>query len=166
MSPSRGMYGNLYGNLPYTYPPPFSPFFCLPLLIPCHFLLYRQNYRPWECDRSHFLLCCIAFARGHRETAENLCRYSRPFNRVCPQSNSLWKITSRSAFQCAGHGPTVTHPSTDPAQSCLTWVIAWHRTPTTHRTLSVRWIHYFKFLHFEFGFVISDPKKPQVSIFK
>ena len=77
---------------------------------------------PWECDRSHSLLCCIAFARGHRKTAENLCRYSRPFTRVCPQSNSLWKITSRSVFRCAGRGPAVTHPSTDPAKSCLTWV--------------------------------------------
>ena len=100
----------------------FSPFLRRPFLIPCHFLLYRQSYPPWECDRSHSLLCCIAFARGHRETAENLCRYSRPFNRVCPQSNSLWKMTSRSAFRCAGRGPAVTHPSTDPAKSCLTWV--------------------------------------------
>ena len=83
-------------------------------------------------------ICCIAFARGHRKTAENLCWYSRPFNRVCLQSNSLWKMTSRSsAFRCAGRGPTVTHPSTDPAKSCLIWVIAWHRTPTTHRTQSV-----------------------------
>ena len=53
------------------------------------------------------------------------------------------KMTSRSAFRCAGRGPAVTHPSTDPAERCLTWVIAWHRTPTTHRTLSVsgRFIH-------------------------
>ena len=36
-----------------------------------------------------------------------------PLNRVCPQSNSLWKMTSRSAFRCAGRGPAVTHPSTD-----------------------------------------------------
>ena len=57
---------------------------------------------------------------------------------ICPQSSSLWKMTSRSAFRCAGRGPAVTHPSTDPAKSsCLTSVIAWHRTPTTHRTLSV-----------------------------
>ena len=111
----------------------------VPFLSPvtCHFLLYRQSYPPWECDRSHSLQCCIAFARGHRETAENLCRYSWPFNRVCPQSNSLWKMTSRSAFRCADRGPAVTYPSTDPAKSCLTWVIAWHRTPTTHRTLSI-----------------------------
>ena len=214
-------------------PPPFSPFLLLPLLIPCHFLPYRQSYPPWECDRSHSprkktnlgeslagshaynpirdslarkvpptlspkvpprvsarlsarllarlsarllarvfapkslakslaeslgsdymhdsrrdslwdsvflcgsLLCCSAFARGHRETAENQCRYSRPFNRVGPQSNSLWKINSRSAFWCAGRGMAVTHPSTDPANTCLTWVIAWHWTPTAHRTPSV-----------------------------
>ena len=115
----------------------------VPSLSPCHFLLYRQSYHPWECDRSHSLLCCIAFARGHRETAENLCRYSRPFNRVCPQSNSLWEMTSRSAFRSAGRGPAVIHPSTDPAKSCLTRVIAWHRTPTTHRTLSMSKCQYF-----------------------
>ena len=74
----------------------FPHFLRRPFLIPCHFLLYRQSYPPpppppWEYDRSHSLLCCIAFARGRRETAENLCRYSQPFNRVCPQSNSLWK---------------------------------------------------------------------------
>ena len=46
-------------------------------------------------------------------------------------------MTSCSAFRCAGRGPAVIHPSTDPAKSCLTWVIAWHQTPTTHRTLSV-----------------------------
>ena len=137
---------HLYGDLPYTYLPPFSPFsppsLSYPLSLPSFtarvtFLPYRQSYPPWECDRSHYLLRCIAFARGHRETVENLCRYSRPFNRVCPQSNSLWKMTSRSAFRCAGRRPAVTHPSADPAKSCLTWVIAWHRTPTTHRTLSV-----------------------------
>ena len=139
---------HLYGNLPLTYPVPFPLFSFFPFLSPvtsatsfptarATFLPYRQSYPPWECDRSHSLLCCMAFARGHRETAENLCRYSRPFNRVCPQSNSLWKMTSRSAFRCAGRGPAVTYPSTDPAESCLTWVIAWHRTPTTHRTLFV-----------------------------
>ena len=97
--------------------PPIFPSLRLAFLIPCYFLLYP----PWECDRSHSLLCCIAFARGHRETAENLCRYRRPFKRN----------------PCAGRGLTVTHPCTDPAKSSLTWVIAWHRTPTTYRTLSV-----------------------------
>ena len=51
-------------------------------------------------------------------------------------------MTSRSAFRCAGGGPAVTHPSTDPAKSCLTCVIAWHRTPTTHRALSVRFQYF------------------------
>ena len=46
-------------------------------------------------------------------------------------------------FWCAGRGPAVTHPSTDPAKGCLTWVIAWHRTPTTHRrTLSLLILKY------------------------
>ena len=101
----------LYGNLPYTYPPPFSLFLRLSFLIPCHFLPYRQSHPPWECDRSHSVICCIAFAEGHRVTAENLCRYSRLFNKVCPQYEILWKMTSRSAFRCAGCGPAVTHPS-------------------------------------------------------
>ena len=123
----------------------FSPY---SLFFPCpfrHFLPHRQSHLPsfltarvtplpsMKMWRSHSLLCCIAFARGHRETAENLCWYSRPFNGVC----SLWKMTSRSVFRCAGRGPAVTHPSTDPAISCLTWVIAWHRPPTTHWILSV-----------------------------
>ena len=50
------------------------------------FALFPPEVPPWECDRSHSLLCCIVFARGHRETAENLCRHGRPFNRVYPQS--------------------------------------------------------------------------------
>ena len=91
---------HLYGNLPLTYPPPFPLFSFFPFLSPvtsatsfptarATFLPYRQSYPPWKCDRIHSLLCCIAFAQGHRETAENLCRYSLPLNRVCPQSNSL-----------------------------------------------------------------------------
>ena len=30
------------------------------------------KYPPWECDSNHSLLCCIAFAREHGETAKNL----------------------------------------------------------------------------------------------
>ena len=93
----------------------------------------RQTSPPRECDRSHSLLCCIAFARGHRKTAENLCRYSRPFNRVCHhQSTVSEKITSRSAFRYAGRGPTVTHPSTNQGLTSI-----------TGRTLSV-WNFYIK----------------------
>ena len=120
-------------HIPHLFPL-FSSF---PSLSPDISFLTARGTLPWECDRSHYLLCCITFAQGHRETAKNLRRYSRPFNRVCPQSNSLWKMTSRSAFRCAGRGPAVTHPNTCPAKSCSTWVITWHRTPTTHRTLSV-----------------------------
>ena len=53
-------------------------------------------------------------------------RYSRLFNRVCPQCTVPEKTSSRSAFRCAGRGPAVTHSSTDSAPGCLTWVIAWY----------------------------------------
>ena len=39
-----------------------------------------QRLPRWKCDRSHSLLCCIAFGRGHNETAKNqqcgLCLFS------------------------------------------------------------------------------------------
>ena len=99
--------------LHFRYPHPrfaFPAFF--PFLLSCY-----QRSPPWECEHSHSLLCCIAFARRYRKTAENLCRYSRPFHRVCPESTVSEKMTSRSAFIYAGRGPAVTHPSTDPAPS-------------------------------------------------
>ena len=46
-------------------------------------------------------------------------------------------VSHLSESRCAARGLSITHPSTEPAQSCLIWVIAWHRTPNTHRTLSV-----------------------------
>ena len=57
------------------------------------------------------------------------------------------KMNSRSVFRCAGHGPAVTHPSTDPAPrpalSCrLTWMIAGHRTPTTDRKPLINCVMY------------------------
>ena len=56
----------------------------------------------------------------------------------CGKLQALKKLPSAQAFRYAGHGRAVTHPSTDSAPSCLTQVTAWCRTPTTHRTLSVR----------------------------
>ena len=79
-------------NASYISPPPFPlsfPFFSPEVPLP---LLENVT-------ASHFLLCCIAFARGHRKTAENLCRYSQPFHRVCPQSTVSGKMTSRSGPQ-------------------------------------------------------------------
>ena len=46
------------------------------------------------------------------------------------------KMTSRSPLRCAGRGPVVPHPSTDPAPSCLIWEIGGNRIPTAYRTLS------------------------------
>ena len=129
----------------YISPPPFSlssRFF----LFPFSLTFFPPEPPPPPppsrgCDRSHSLICCIAFTGGHKNTAENLCRYSRPFYRVCPQSPVSKKMTSGSEFRYAGRRPAVTHPSTDPAPSGLTWVTAWCRTPTTHlprtRTLLV-----------------------------
>ena len=126
--------------LPCTYPHPrfrFPPFLPFPLSV--IFFPPEIPPPPWECDHSHSVLCCIAFARGHRKTAEHLCRRSRLFHRVCPRSTVFEKMTFRSAFRYAGRGLAVTHPSTDQVPSYLSWVTAWCRTPTTHLTLSVLW---------------------------
>ena len=57
--------------------------------------------------------------------------------------SSLWKISSHPAFRSAGHVPAITHPSIDPARNCLTCVVAWNRTSTIHRMLSVNERLYF-----------------------
>ena len=61
---------------------PFPPFFFSlsfisfqPVVSPLRMTMKMQPFSP--------MLYCIAFARGHKETAENLCRYSWPFNRLC-----------------------------------------------------------------------------------
>ena len=64
-----------------SQPPfPLSPF--LPFYPFFRFVPARAS--PLENVTAAILVCFIAL--GHRETAENLCRYSWPFNRVCPQS--------------------------------------------------------------------------------
>ena len=80
----------------YTSPPlPLFSFLSLPS---------RQRFPHWEFDLSDPLLCCIVFARGRRETAENLCWYSRQFNSL-PSVYSLWKNDlPRSVFRCVGRG--------------------------------------------------------------
>ena len=77
------------------------------------------------------------------QNAEGNCEIFLPiqpiqtFNRVYAQSTVSEKITSRSMFQWIGYRPAVTHPSTDPAPSCLTWIITWHRNlPHTERCRS------------------------------
>ena len=81
---------HLYDYLPYTYVSPTfflfsSPSLSYPLSLPS----LLPELPPWECHRSHSLLCCIAFARGHRETAENLCRYSRPSEKLLDLGDCL-----------------------------------------------------------------------------
>ena len=126
----------LYSCCLFTYPQPlfpFSPFFPFPLF----FRILPARGPPLRMWPLPFLLSCIAFAWGHSKTAENLCRYSRPFYRVCPQSTVSEKMTPHSAFRYADRRPAVTHSSTDPVPSCLTSMTVWYRTPTTHRTLTL-----------------------------
>ena len=68
-------------------------------------LPFRQRFLPWKCDNSYSLLCCIAFARGHRKTAENgkLVPIHRPFNRIYPQSTVSEKMTFHWAFRYTKH---------------------------------------------------------------
>ena len=130
---------HLYGYLPYTYLPPFSPFHLLPFFIPCHFLPYHQSYPP---PPENVTAAILSYAVSHvhegtgklRKTCADTVDH---FTESVPSLQSLKKMTSRSAFRCAGRRLAVTHPSSDPVKSCLTWVIAWHRTSITHRTLSV-----------------------------
>ena len=56
---------------------PFILFIPVPLL-----LRIRQKFPPCEYDHSHCFLCCIAFTSRYIDIVENLCRYSRPFNKV------------------------------------------------------------------------------------
>ena len=117
----------------YRYCLVYIPTLLFPFLPSSLFLFFSLRFRqsplpPWEFDCSYSLLCYIAFARGHMETAENLT------DSVLSLQVSE-KMTSRSALRCAGRGPALTHPSTDPVPYCLTWVIAWHRTPTTRYLL-------------------------------
>ena len=115
--------------LPWTYPYPFSTVLLSSFLLLSHFFYILSARGPRLENVTAAILsyiCCIWFVRGHRETAENMCWYSRPFNRVCPESTVSEKITFRSVFRCAGRGLAVNHPSTDPAASCLTEAIAWH----------------------------------------
>ena len=141
--------GSICMAIAFYISPPSSPLsFFLPVTPFLHCLPARAPPpRPWDCGRSHSLLCCIAFARGHKKTAENLCRYSRPFHRVCSQSTVSEKMTSRPALRYPGRGPAVTHLSTDPAPRCLTCASAWCRAPTTHRTLSMTYIYIYIYIY-------------------
>ena len=75
--------------------PPFFP------VSPFLSLSSRQWSPSWKCDRSYSFLCCIAFAWGHRETAENLCRYYLPFNSFClqPTVSKKWPPVQRLDLQ-------------------------------------------------------------------
>ena len=83
---------HLYGYCLIHIPTLFSPFFPSLSFIP--FLPETPPPSPpafWERGHNYYLVCFIAFARGHREIAENQ-----------PPIYSLWKITFHSEFCCAG----------------------------------------------------------------
>ena len=63
---------HLYGNLP--YPPPFSPFLRRPLLIPCHFLLYRQSYPP---PHENVTAAILSYAVSHLHEGTGKLRKTR-----------------------------------------------------------------------------------------
>ena len=82
--------------------------------------------------------------RAQEFLAENLCRYSWPFHRVCPQSTVSERMTSRSAFPYASRAPAVTHLSTDTVPY---WLSAGH-LPHTECCQSVCKIFYALVKHF------------------
>ena len=118
------------------FSPPSLPY---PLSLPS--LTARVTFRPYRQSYPHenvtAAILSYAVSHLHEGTGKLRKTFVATVGHLTESVSSLTVMTSRSAFGCAGRGPAVTHPSTDPAKSCLTWVIAWHRTPTTHRTLSV-----------------------------
>ena len=74
-------------KLPYSHPHCFFPNFPISFSLPFFLSLpYSQSFPAWEYDYGHSLLYCIAFAREPGKIAQNLYRYSRPFNRVSLQT--------------------------------------------------------------------------------
>ena len=109
-----------------TYPHPIFSFLCF------------LSYSPF-CESANILSYAVSYLHRGIRKLRRTC--SNTVGHLIASVSTLRfrkKITSRSAFWCAGRGPAVNHPSTDPAPSCLTIrVIACHRIPTTYRTLSI-----------------------------
>ena len=81
-----------------------------PFLSPCHFLLYRQSY-PHE----NVTAAILSYAVSHLHERTGKLR------KTCADTvGHLTESVPSQQFRCAGRGPAVTHPSTDPAKSCLT----------------------------------------------
>ena len=122
--------------LPYPLSFPFLP------PEPPSFLTARVIPPPphKNVTRSHSPLCCITLARGHRETAKTCADIVGYFNSVCPQCNSIRKMTSRSAFlmcrtRTGGHSSKYW-----PSERLLD--LGDSLAPTTHRILSVLILKY------------------------
>ena len=92
-----------------------------------HLIDFKTSY-----DSNHFHTISMWFHAISNPLNEDLKSYYciLDFERNGPMISlvngpSVWqKMTSRSAFRCAGHGPAVIHLSTEPATSRLSWMIA------------------------------------------
>ena len=96
----------------------FSPFLSF---FPFLSLSFRQSPPPpLENVTSTILSYAVSHLHDGRGKLQKICADTVcPFNRIHTtvsvygrQSTVSEKMTSRSAFWCAGRGPTVTHPST------------------------------------------------------
>ena len=104
---------HLYGYCLLPVPPLFSPFLNFARFP--FFSVFPDRDPPLEHVTAAIL--SYAFARGNSKIAEKLCRYSRLFHRIRPQSTVSEKMTYHSSFRYAGRGPAITHLSSDSGPS-------------------------------------------------
>ena len=93
--------------------PPFPRFF--------RFLPTRDS--PLKNVTAAILSCVVLYL--HEGTGKLRKTWANTVDRLT--ESGAWKMTTSSSFRCAGHGPTVTHPSTDPARSCMSLGDLWCR---------------------------------------
>ena len=82
----------------------------LPVSPYLHCLSARDPLPPWECDRSHSLLCCIAFAQSLRKKVRKTCAdIFGHFTESVPSLESLKKLPPAQCFDI--QAATGGHPS-------------------------------------------------------
>ena len=125
----------MYGYLPFTYPPPFPPFSPPSLFYPLVTSFFTARVIPHENVAAAILSYAVSHLHEGTGKLRKTCADTvGHLTESVPSQQSLKNDLPLSVSMCR---LAVTHPSTDPAKSCLTRVIAWHRTPNAHRTLSV-----------------------------